>query len=106
MALHHRMKRAAVTLAIAGAGATMVATAPSVSAAPPGDCHLYATLTYGQATCFAANSYQAYDVCVHAGTTYTVYGPWTSTGGTSRASCNNGDLLERPYIVYVDTDGL
>lgn len=102
MARHHRLKRAAVALAIAGAGATTAATAPSASAAPPGNCHLYATLTYGQATCFSASSYQAYDVCLHAGTPYTVYGPWTSTGGTSRASCNNGDQLQHPYTVYVD----
>ena len=106
MALNNRLKRAALTLAIAGVGATTVTAAPSASAAPPGNCHLYATLTYGQATCFSANIYRAYDVCLRAGATYTVYGPWTSTGGTSRASCNAGDQLQEPYKVYVEIDSL
>lgn len=107
MARQKSLRRAAAVLALAGAGAMMVATAGTASALPPGDCHFSGTNSSGEAICTTANSFRVYIVCTHAGTPYTVFGPWVGRGGTSSASCNIGDTLksaQRPASVYAEVD--
>ena len=90
-----RMGRAlAAGMVLAGAVAGQIATTTTASAQPPGDCHKSWTNSSGEVICLSAPEWRVVIVCVHAGTPYTLDGPWAFHGGISTQSCSVGDRLQ------------
>jgi hypothetical protein len=91
-----RSRRTAVmaaTMTLMGVCAVQAVTGSPASAAPPGGCQKYQTQNSGTVTCLSIDESRVVIVCTHAGTPYTLYGPWIYGAGLSYAVCNAGDLL-------------
>lgn len=90
---------AATVMLLVSVAFVQVATSGAAAAAPPGDCH-WTGDNGGAIVVCNWPEYRAVIVCIHAGTDYTVDGPWVTSGHLASATCASGDFLKYASSKY------